>query len=211
MFFVLSKTLNYLAMPLVIISVLFLVSVFLKNTRWRKRLFWSALGGMLFFSNDFIANEFMRLWEVPATPFSSITKTYEYGILLTGVTSTDREPTDRVYFNQGADRAVHTVELYKRGIIRKVIITGGSARLITNRRKEAHDLFKALSLMGVKEEDMITEIESRNTHESAVNVKAMLLKEEGKPLLLITDSLLIWQRLLKEWVGMIAYWVVGYV
>jgi uncharacterized SAM-binding protein YcdF (DUF218 family) len=254
MFFVLSKTLNYLAMPLVIISLLFLISVFLKNVRWKRRLFWSAFGLLLFFSNDFIANEVMKAWEVKVTPFSAISATYDYGILLTGVTGNDREPADRVYFQHGADRVVHTVELYKRGIIKKVIISGGTGRLLNKGRKEAEDLFKAMILMGVPEQDMVIEAESRNTHESALLVKKILGEEQNYSLLLITsafhvrrsaacfrkvdlqvetfstdfythpryftldvllipkiEALLIWQKLLKEWTGMGAYWMAGYI
>lgn len=252
MFFTLSKILGYLASPLVWVCLLFFLAAFSKKKRWRKRLFWTALTMLLFFSNEFIANEVMRAWEVPATPFHEIDKTYAYGILLTGVTSTDTQPDDRVYFHRGADRVVHTVELYKRGIISSVLITGGSARLVTTGRREADDIFKALKLMGVDSTDMIIENESRNTFESAVKVKQMIGQEQGK-LLLITsayhmrrskacfakaelqvdafstdfythprvftpdtlfipkiDAMQSWQRLIKEWVGIVAYKVAGY-
>lgn len=194
----------------------------------------------------------MRAWEIPATAFHEIDKTYAYGILLTGVTSTDTQPDDRVYFHRGADRVVHTVELYKRGLIKKILITGGSGRLVTEGRREANDIFKALLLMGVDATDMVIENESRNTYESAVRVKKLIGEEPGY-LLLITsayhmrrsqacfikaqlpvdvfstdfythprvftpdvlfipkiDALQSWQRLIKEWVGMLAYKFAGY-
>lgn len=252
MFFTLSKILGYLTSPLVWVCLLFFTAAFSRKKRWKKRLFWIALTMLLFFSNEFIANEVMRAWEVPATPFHEIDKTYAYGILLTGVTSTDTQPDDRVYFHQGADRVVHTVELYKRGIVKKVLITGGSARLVTTGRREADDIYKALKLMGVDSTDMIIENKSRNTFESAVNVKKMIGREPGE-LLLITsayhmrrskacfakaelqvdvfstdfythprvftpdtllipkiDALLSWQRMIKEWIGIVAYKFAGY-
>lgn len=254
MFFVLSKLLNFLTNPLVIVLGMFLFSVFLRNVKWKKRLFWSGLSLLIFFSNGFIANEVMRVWEIEATPYNEIRKKYKWGIVLTGVTHNDMLPADRVYFQHGADRVVHAVELYKKGIIAKVLISGGEGRLLTSGRKEADDLLKAMLLMGVPEADIIVENESRNTHESAVNVKEMLKEEAGENCLLITsafhmrrsaacfrkaglstdtfstdfythpryftpdvllvprsESIMIWQKIFKEWAGMAAYKVAGYI
>jgi uncharacterized SAM-binding protein YcdF (DUF218 family) len=254
MFFILSKTISFLAMPLVVVCVLFVLSALLRNTQWKKRLFFTGLVALFFFSNDFVANEVMRWWEIPPTRFEAISTTYNYGIVLTGVTKNDFEPADRVYFARGADRVVHTVELYKRGIIRKVLISGGMGRLLTEGRREADDLYRAMVLMGVEPGAIIIENESRNTYESAVNVKAQLNPGEAEPCLLITsafhmrrsaacfkkagleadvfstdfyahpryftpdvllvpsvDALVIWHKLVKEWMGMVAYWVAGYI
>jgi uncharacterized SAM-binding protein YcdF (DUF218 family) len=253
MFFVLSKTLGFLAMPLVVVSLLFLLSALLRNTQWKKRLFRTGLVALFFFSNDFVANEVMRWWEIPPTPFEEITSRYAYGIVLTGVTKNDMQPEDRVYFIRGADRVVHTVDLYKRGIINHILISGGMGRLLTEGRREADDLYAAMLLMGVEAEAITVENESQNTHESAVRVKE-ILGDDGNKHLLITsafhmrrsaacfkkagleadvfstdfythpryftpdvlfvpsvDALVVWHKLVKEWVGMVAYWVAGYV
>lgn len=188
MFFVLSKTLNYLVMPLTIICICLLASVFVKKAQWKKRLFLSGIILLFFFSNDFIANEFMRAWEIPARPFSTITK-YKLGIVLTG-TTLSLSPNDRVYFQRGADRVTHTVQLYKLGLIEKVLISGGSARLIEEDEPEANQFKKAMLLMGIPEADIIIENETRNTYESAVQVKKMLKEQdyESSDCLLITSA-----------------------
>src|SRR5688572_33133823 len=149
MFFVLSKLLNFLTNPLLIVVVCFLFSIFFKNQKRKKIFFWIAFSLLLFFSNGFIANEAMRAWEVDPTPYNEIKKTYSWGIVLTGVTSNDKQPDDRVYFNHGADRVVHTVELYKKGFIKKIMISGGSGRLVTEGRKEAKEIYQVMMLMGV--------------------------------------------------------------
>jgi uncharacterized SAM-binding protein YcdF (DUF218 family) len=252
MFFALSKTLSYLAMPVVITALFLLAGLISRNACWSKR--FRLTGTLLFFlfSNDFIANEVMGWWEIPATPFDSLRQTYTYGVLLTGVTSTDRHPDDRVYFNRGADRVFHTAELYKRGIIRHIIVSGGSGRLIAEGRKEARDVYKALLIMGIPPEHITVESASRNTYESAQAVGAMLRETGGKALLItsafhmrraracfrkagcdlpvfstdfythprywLPDSFLIpsheawiiWHKLFKEWTGMVAYRVAGY-
>jgi len=188
MFFILSKTIGLLAKPLVVISALFIVSLVLKNTIWKKRLFTAALIILLFCSNEFISNEVMRLWELPPTPFSEITKKYEVGILLTGVTKSNFSPNDRIYFQRSSDRVMHTMQLYKLGHIKKILISGGSGSLI-ERSKEADDLALVFQLMGVPPDDLIIENQSDNTHESAVAVKSMIENSyQPKDCLLITSG-----------------------
>ena len=174
MFFFLSKTLNYLTQPWVIIIALLLASWTVRNTEWKKWLFRSGIILILFFSNDFIANEMMMLWELKATPFKDIHKTYDYGIIVTGVTRSDFEPDDRVYFSRGADRVTHAVQLYKLGIVKKILVSGASGQLVKRSKQEADEMADALLLMGVLKEDILIENKSRNTHESAVEVKKML-------------------------------------
>lgn len=174
MFFFLSKTLTYLLMPLVIICVSFLLSWFLRNLRWKKRLFLLGLLLLLFFSNEFIMNEVMRSWEIKATPFAALHKNYEYGVLLCGAAKSEVGPVDRVYIKSAADRINHAMQLYKMGYIKKVLVSGGSGRLIDIGEREADQLASLLELMGVPRKDILTENTSRNTHESAVEVKKML-------------------------------------
>ncbi|MEP2671429.1 MAG: YdcF family protein [Cyclobacteriaceae bacterium] len=188
MFFFLSKTLNYLMMPLVIISILFVAAAVLKN-KWKKRCFISGLVLLLFFSNEFIANELMAQWEIPATPYHSIEKKYSWGILLSGVAKAGMKPDDRVYFSRGADRVVHTVQLYKLGIIEKVLVSGGSGRLLDIGERESNDLADAMVLMGVAPKDIVIESDSRNTYESAVAVKKLLLNNaQSSDCILITSG-----------------------
>ena len=253
MFFYLSKTLSYLAMPLVVTTLLLALGMLFKNKGWGKRLLMLGFFMLVFFSNEFIANEVMLWWEMRPTPFDSLHQTYDYGVLLTGVTSTDKQPSDRVYFHHGADRVVHTVELYKKGIIRHVIVSGGTGRLFTADRKEADDIYKALVLMGVPYNRITVEKESRNTHESAVAVSEMLRQSRGRALLITScfhmrrslscfkkqgiditpfstdfythpryftmdvlivpkvEAWVIWHKLVKEWTGLAAYRLAGYI
>lgn len=255
MFFTLSKILNYLTTPLVIVSVLFIVSFILRNQKWKRKFFVSGLVIFLLFTNEFIANEFMLKWEIAPTPFKEIQKHYMYGIVLSGVTRSSMEPDDRIYFQRGADRVTHTLQLYKLGIIDKILVSGGSGQLIDTGHREADQIASALILMGVNPQDIVTENKSRNTHESSVEVK-LILQKEVKPqdCILITsafhmrrssacfakvgwpidtfstdflshprkftfdvlivpkiDGLSMWNTMIKEWVGIVAYWIAGYI
>lgn len=255
MFFFFSKVLNFLAQPLVIVVLLFIAGWLIRSQRWRKILRVTGYVTLFVFCNYFISNALIRAWELPITTYASLNKTYDYGVLLTGVTKTNMTPKDRVYFSRGADRATNTLQLWKLGIIRKIIISGGSGRLDGGGVREADDLADFLKLAGVPDSVMIIENESKNTRESAVNVATLLQKLDGsKDVLLITsgyhlrrsiacfkkagitvdpfstdpvsepvrfsidhflvpraDSIIMWQIMLKEWIGFVAYWLAGFI
>ncbi len=160
--------------PLVIICVCLVLSWLIRNQRWKKRLILLSTIMLLFFSNEFLLNEAMGLWEVKVTPFAEIHRQYEYGVLLCGVAKTDVGPKDRVYLGSAADRINHTMQLYKLRYINKIVISGGSGRLIDNGEREADELSSLLQLMGVPTEDILIENTSRNTRESAMEVKKIL-------------------------------------
>jgi uncharacterized SAM-binding protein YcdF (DUF218 family) len=176
-------------MPVVIISALLISSAIVKREAIRGRLFYAGLGLLLFCSNDFIANEVILLWESPITPYSAMNKNYEWAILLTGVTRSDETINDRVFFGRGADRVIHTVQLYKLGKIKKILVSGGSGRLTLRPRNEADEIAEALVLMGVPVEVVVKETRSRNTHESAVEVRKLLDgKTTADDCLLVTSA-----------------------
>lgn len=256
MFFFLSKTLNYLVMPTTVLITLVLLSLLVRHHVWRRRIRVTTLVVLFVFTNDFIANELMRAWEVRATPYRDMTK-HRIGIVLTGTMVGGLEPDDRVYFSRGADRVVHTVQLYKMGLIDQILVSGGVGRLFGTGVPEAEKFRDAMMLMGVPDSVIIVESASRNTAESAVNVIPILqeLGYTSEDCLLITSAfhmrrslacfqkqglqlapfstdfyaasrsrygfqtyflpqlgaLVLWHKLVKEWVGMVAYWVAGYV
>lgn len=256
MFFILSKTLNYLVQPLVIILACFILAVLLRNKLWKKKMFVATLIFFLFFTNDFIANEVMLAWEPDAVAYRDIGKTYDLGILLAGVTRSGNTPDDRVYFQRGVERITHTLQLYRLGKIRRVLVAGGSGRLLDIGEREADDIRSALIMMGVDPVDILVESNSRNTRESAVEVHRILaeMKQDAGGCLLITSAfhmprssacfakvglemdtfptdsythprtftpdvlfipkisaLEVWHKLTREWTGLIAYKIAGYV
>ncbi len=189
MFFILSKILSVLIMPYTIVVVLVALSVVVRDEKWKKRFFRTGFVLLLLFSNEFISNEVMSAWEVKAKAFKDVTP-HQLGIVLTGSTVPLLKPDDRVYFHRGADRVTHTIQLYKLGLIKKILISGGSGMLMTEDEPEANKFKKVMILMGVPEEDIIIENETRNTYESAVEVKPLLdsLHFRAEDCLLITSA-----------------------
>jgi len=255
MFFVLSKTLNLLFLPLTQVFIFFVLSVIVKKQPWKKRFFWAGFVLLLFFSNDFISNAVMRGWEVDPKPFNEV-QPHQVGIVLTGSTIPFLQPDDRVYFQRGADRVTHSIQLYKLGLIKKILVSGGSGRLLGEDEPEANKFKKVMLMAGVSDADIILENTTRNTHESAVAVKKILdsLNFKAEDCLLITSAFhmrrsiacyrkvglvlesfstdfysvpdkpiiptiiipavqgfIIWEKLFKEWMGLTAYKIAGYI
>jgi uncharacterized SAM-binding protein YcdF (DUF218 family) len=255
MFFVLSKTLNFLFLPLTQVFIFFVLCVIVKKQPWKKRFFWAGFILLLFFSNDFISNAVMRAWEVDPKPFNEV-QPHQVGIVLTGSTIPFLQPNDRVYFQRGADRVTHSIQLYKLGLIKKILVSGGSGRLLEQDEPEANKFKKVMLIAGVSDADIILENTTRNTHESAVVVKKILdsLNFKSEDCLLITSAFhmrrsiacyrkvglapesfstdfygvpdkpfiptiiipsvqgfIIWEKLYKEWMGLTAYKIAGYI
>jgi uncharacterized SAM-binding protein YcdF (DUF218 family) len=189
MFFFLSKTVSYLLMPLSLVFLCWLTCLFVKRPRLRKIFFWTGLGLLLFFSNGFFANVTMRAWEPKPVLFAEM-EPHQLAVVLTGATNSNPYTHDRVYFNKGADRVTHTVQLYKLGLLKKILISGGSGKLTGQSEPEANQFRNAMIMMGVDSAAIIIENQTRNTHESAIAVKPILdsLGFSADQCLLITSA-----------------------
>lgn len=187
MFFILSKILSFIINPTTWITIFLLVAYFSKDDKRRKRYLLIGVFIFLFFSNGFLFNSFMSLWEIPATPYSEL-GTYEAGIVLGGMSVQD-EKLDRAQFFRGVDRLIQAIDLYKRGVIKKIVFSGGSGRILHPEMKEGVYLKDYILKMGVSEKDLIIESESNNTYENAAFTKSLLEKEKiSGDLLLITSA-----------------------
>lgn len=187
MFFIFSKLLAFSITPLIWILTLVFFSFFSKDENRKKKCLRWALGLTLFFTNGFIFDESARLWEIPAKEYT-VLKSYDYGIVLGGMSVND-EKLNRVQFFRGVDRLIQAVDLYKRGLIKKIIFTSGSGRISQPEMKEAALVKPYILKMGVLEEDLIIENESNNTRENALFTKAIIdEKKLSGTYLLITSA-----------------------
>ena len=172
-------------MPATLITAALIFAIITKNEKRKKIALYLSLFLFFFFGNIGITNQFFLLWEPEPVLLNNI-PTYDLGIVLTGVTNHDKEPHDRVYFNKGADRVLHTVQLYKMGKLKKILITGGSGRVTGGPISEATDMKKTFLICGVPDSVLILELNARNTHENALFTKNMIdsLNITGKKLLI---------------------------
>lgn len=177
-------------MPLTIISILILVGAIFLKKKWGKRSLWTGIILLWFFSNPFIANQAMLAWEPDFKDFDKI-HPHEIGIVLTGVTNLSKTAYDRTFFNKGADRITHALQLYRMGKIKKILITGGQGLNPVNSQTEAETLERFLLMTGVPSEDILIEDQAKNTAQNAQFSKDFLDKigiDSSQEFVLITSA-----------------------
>lgn len=251
MFFVLSQLISWIISPLSQIILLFIGLIFSKT---HKRLFKTTLIFMLFFYTSPLTTWIaLKAWEIPPVAYHEIRQSYDLGIVLCGISDMHVDPSDRPHFNYSADRITDAVVLYKKGTIKKILLSGGSGYLGFPELKESHRLKEFLINTGVNEGDIIIEDRSNNTRENAQYSAEIILRDfPNSSQLLITsaghmrraygcfskvglnpdrfssdvntgsfkwshslfipnvNALLTWTQLIKEWVGYVVYWLIGY-
>jgi uncharacterized SAM-binding protein YcdF (DUF218 family) len=191
MFLFLSKLLPLFLYPAGLSCVLLVVAIatFWKRPRIAAISMAIALGVLLFSSNGWVAEAMVRSLEARYRPAATYPKVSAI-VILGGATRPPVAPRVWPEVLEGGDRILYAARLYKEGYAPKLILTGGRIdwKEGTN-ASEAQDIKTLLEFMGVPPSAMLLERTSLNTHENAVNVKAILAKEklEG-PILLVTSA-----------------------
>jgi len=187
MFFWISKVFDFMYSPLSWIVILCILAVVIRHKKWKRKLLISMLVVTLFFSNNFIADEAIRLIEIKESSIKP--HVYNVGIVLGGgMISYDAE-TGKSIFRHNPDRIMQALYLYKFGRIEKILISSGSGTLLHRNVLEACLLRDFLIHIGFDEDDIWAECDSDNTYENAVN-SAKILKDSipNGTYLLITSA-----------------------
>jgi len=190
MFFILSKILGALLQPFSWVVLLLLFSLWAKGTL-RKRLIITALVFIFFFGNKAINHIVVRWWEPAPPPSVVLERPYDVGIVLGGFSNLKVYHQDDFYdFGCRGSRLTQAVELYFTGKIYRILISGGSGFVSDQTASEGRAIKDYLIRVGVPEEHILIEPDSRNTYENAVYTKALLEKEslDQTRLLLITSA-----------------------
>lgn len=190
MFFILSKTLSFLLSPFLWVIGLWIAFVFCKSSRTKTRFFWIALSCTVFFSNGYIVGKLVALWEIPGMEDQNI-KPYDIGIVLSGMFEYNKD-LERLSARRGSDRLWQAIQLYHKGKIRKILLSGESGYVFKDGLHEAKQLKKILVNQQIPSEDILIESNSRNTHENAQETVHFLNKNgymKASSFLLITSSI----------------------
>jgi uncharacterized SAM-binding protein YcdF (DUF218 family) len=187
MFFILSKVLLFLLSPFIWVIIVFILGFVFKKPKWKKRSFVCAFLMLLFFSNGFIFDQIIKWWEAEPVMMHELDANYDYAIVLGGMASHDSS-MNRIVFHESIDRLLQTLDLYSRGFIDTVIISGGSARLLFKEKKEATVLKNYLVNLGVNSERLLTDPESKNTYENITNSIKLMNEPEKQKVLLVTSA-----------------------
>jgi uncharacterized SAM-binding protein YcdF (DUF218 family) len=190
MFFVVSKFLDFFLTPLTWIIGFVVLALLARNVKSSRRYLGISLAIVLFFSNGFIGDELLRLWEVPMQSKEKLLPQYDLGIVLGGGMVQIDKKTDKLIFRSNTDRIFQTILLYKEGTIRKILVSGGSGYLFERDVLEATLLKRYLLKLGTHDQDILIDSLSDNTHENAVNSARVIRQHPfNGNYLLITSSL----------------------
>jgi uncharacterized SAM-binding protein YcdF (DUF218 family) len=191
MFFILSKIVDFLFSPVNWCVFLFLVSFLTKKESLSKQLRLSSFGVLVFFSLPFIFQLALNLFSLVQVPKANKLKVYEAGIIMGGMLSFN-DNNDHLVFNSNCNRLTSAVELYKKGIIKRIVISGGSGSLSYPNKREASLLKKfMIDYFAISDSVIFIENLSNNTYQNALYTKQLLKKIniENDDLILITSSL----------------------
>jgi len=182
MFYIASKLLAFLIQPIIWIFILLIVALVFKSSR--RKILIISICAFYFFSNSFIADEFARLWEVKRFAPSL---TYDVGIVLGGISDYDNI-TKAHNFNKNADRLMDAEQLYHKGIIKKIMLSGGNGLLFNDGYRESEAMKDYLLANKIPIIDIIIENTSRNTIENAMNSAEILKEKYNKGTFLLITS-----------------------
>lgn len=183
MFYIASKLLAFLSKPIIWIFILLICSLIFKKNR--RKLLYTTIITFYIFTNSFIADSLAKAWEIPRFHPE---KAYDIGIVLGGISDYDKI-TKAHNFNKHADRLIDAKQLYRQGIIKKIMLSGGNGMLFNDGYIEANAMKDHLIKNNIPLEDIIIENTSRNTKENAFNSSKILkqLSPNGD-FLLITSA-----------------------
>ena len=94
----------------------------------------------------------------------------------------------RVASQLGGNRLLHAYRLYRAGKAPLIVITGGNVFAQDGVKAEAHYSAEILASWGVPEESIITETQSRNTRQNALNSHQILTARGLDKILLVTSA-----------------------
>lgn len=177
MFFVISKILKVFLLPLTWIFLLFLLSYWLKNKKWRRGCFIAAIVTILVFSNKPLLQWSQYMTTRSYSHQELQKKYYKVAIVMGGfgnggMDSVSMQPN---YIDDRGARLWEAIRLYESGTVEKIMITGDATISADKNGNSTADSFKEyLGDFGIHESDLILEQHARNTRENATMSVAML-------------------------------------
>jgi uncharacterized SAM-binding protein YcdF (DUF218 family) len=192
MFFILSKIFAFCIKPIVWIIACFLLSFFLKNKKRKQSFFISGLVLLILLTNDAVFQGIVHWWEPEPVAIKDLEKKYDFIILLGGYSDfqTAMGKSEFQLGLKGGNRLITALSLYKKGIGTKIILTGGSGKLLGDKFGEAEYVAPFLKTLGLPDSAFIIENKSRNTWENAVFSKQIVDSlQKNASCLLVTSAL----------------------
>lgn len=192
MFFELSKLLNFFLSPITWI-LLFLISFLIfKRKLWRRIAVISSITLFIIFTNNILIDyiKYCTVKEYTSIPLDTA-KHYKVAIVMGGFAFMNRETGQMKYELDRADRLWEAVRLWKKGIVKRILITGDPTSIIQEGGSSDKELFlDYMAEIGIPRDAFILEQQARNTRENAKYTREILEAEQitEKECILITSA-----------------------
>ncbi len=194
MFYILSRIFAATASPWLYILILFTLACFLKNRKARKGCFIGAWVTLFVFSNGMLYQIALNAWTKDYLNMPDTTRTYQYALLPGGFSSYDTN-RKRTEYGFAVDRLVDAACFYKRGIVRKLVITGDGASC---REGNPKAFIKHLDeVWGIRPEDVIIEPDAKNTFQN-IKLSLQAVKDMKSDNTLLINSAIYMKRTLQS-------------
>ncbi|KAA9038133.1 YdcF family protein [Ginsengibacter hankyongi] len=181
-----SSVLSFFLSPFNWIIILVIAGFLFRRASLKKICRIMALCIFLLFSNKWLLDWYAKQWQpLPASIDKNIT--YSCGIVPGGFGSP--APDGSGYFNATADRFIQAEKLYKLGVIKHILISGGNGKTDDKSFREGRWAKGELVIMGIPDSVIFVEDRSNDTFDNAVYAKQILDSLQiNPPYLLITSA-----------------------
>ncbi len=188
MFIFLSKFLPLLVYPVGLITILLLAALLTpRRPGWQRASLLLALLLLILGGNRWVAAGLTYALERQHLPAEEIPPA-DAIVLLGGGTQSPFYPRPLVEVNSAGDRIIYAAWLYRQGKAEHILVTGGTIEWLGSESSPAEDTAQLLEMLQVPPEALWLEGESRNTHENAVNSRAILESKGVERLILVTSA-----------------------
>jgi Uncharacterized conserved protein len=181
-----SGILSFLLSPLNWLIIFLILGYYLRRPQLKMICRLLAVFIFVFFSNEWILDRYAKNWQ-PAPVDISPGTVYSCGIVPGGFATPDENSNG--YFNTSADRFIQAVKLYKLGVVKHLLISGGNGKTEKKDFREAEWVKKELMVMGIPDSVIYVEDKSNNTADNAKYSRQILDSIHlDPPYLLITSA-----------------------
>ncbi len=192
MFFVLSKTLGIMMLPVNVLIGLGVLGAILLATRFRplgRKLVIASFVLLMIAGFSPLGNMLLYPLEQRFPPWDAARGAPDGIIILGGSIDPDLSLAHgAAVIRSAGDRIVAAAALARRYPNARIVFSGGSANLISNDAKEGDFVGDTLESLGIPKSRLTIERLSRNTLENAVFSRALVAPKPGERWLLVTSA-----------------------
>lgn len=193
MYAILSAVVSFLVQPLTWLLSLLMALIFVRSTKWRRKLGIAALAMSVILTNPWLHHAISVRWEPEPLSILEMERPFGDAVVLGGFTKLWATPVDRLHLGSDPNRFSQAIELYHLGKVRRLVFVSGGHTTADSSVTEAELAARTAVRFGVPEEAVVALGTSLTTYENADEFRAWR-EESGDstdgdaPFLLVTSA-----------------------